>query len=90
MDSPPGLNPLQELAALECVAGRGVRGDRLFYHQENYNGQITFFSSKVFEQVCQQLGVSDRSARAHATERDITKLLIISGLYANTISHEKP
>lgn len=58
---PAGKNPLEELAAIECVAGRGVRGDRFFDYKEDYKGQITFFASEVFEQVCQDLGVRGKT-----------------------------
>lgn len=46
---------------MECVAGRGIRGDRFFDFKANYKGQITFFASEVFTAICQQLGVTDKS-----------------------------
>ena len=46
---------------MSCVAGRGIEGDRFFDHKENYKGQITFFSSEVFEEICSQLGVPGKS-----------------------------
>lgn len=58
---PAGTNPLLELAVIECVAGRGIRGDRFFDYKDDYAGQITFFSNEVFEQVCQDLGLCGRS-----------------------------
>lgn len=58
---PAGTNPLQEFAVIDCVSGHGVRGDRFFDYQKNYKGQITFFSSEVFEQVCHELGFPQRS-----------------------------
>ena len=45
---------------VECVAGKGLRGDRYFNHKESYKGQITFFSSEVFEAACAHVGISDR------------------------------
>lgn len=56
-----GENPLLEVNEIECLAGRGIRGDRFFDYRENYKGQITFFSSEVFKEVCNSLGVSDKS-----------------------------
>jgi len=44
-----GEYPVVEVAEIECVAGRGIRGDRFFDFKENYKGQITFFSWEVFE-----------------------------------------
>jgi hypothetical protein len=54
---PPGENPLIEQAELCCVAGRG---DRFFDYKENYKGQISFFSSQVFAEVCHRLGVAGK------------------------------
>jgi MOSC domain-containing protein YiiM len=67
-----GKNPLLELAVIECVAGRGVRGDRFFDYKEDYKGQITFFSSEVFEHVCWELGISGRSSAL--TRRNVITL----------------
>jgi MOSC domain-containing protein YiiM len=46
-----------EIPEAECVAGRGLRGDRYFDHKEDYKGQITFFSLDVFDQLCGTLQV---------------------------------
>lgn len=55
-----GMNPLQKMFEIECVAGRGIRGDRFFDYKEDYKGQITFFSIQVFEDVCLTLGISGK------------------------------
>jgi len=55
-----GTNPAQKMLEIECVARRGVRGDRFFDYKEDYKGQITFFSIEVFEDVCQTLGISGK------------------------------
>jgi len=71
---PPGEHVLVEVDAVECVAGRGIRGDRFFDYQANYKGQITFFSIEVFRDVCKLLGVEDRSpgaARRNVVTRGI-------------------
>ena len=57
-----GKNPLHGVDEMECVAGRGVWGDRFFDYKQDYNGQITFFSQEVFEEVCRSLGVNIQSA----------------------------
>jgi MOSC domain-containing protein YiiM len=46
---------------VECVAGKGLFGDRYFGFKENYKGQVTFISSEVFEEVCSKLGVTGKS-----------------------------
>jgi len=44
---PPGENLIVEVPEVECVAGRGLRGDRFFDFKENYKGQITFLRGKL-------------------------------------------
>jgi MOSC domain-containing protein YiiM len=51
-----GENPMTEVQGLECLAGRGVRGDRFLDYRENYKGQITFFAMEVYRAICQKLG----------------------------------
>jgi MOSC domain-containing protein YiiM len=58
---PAGEHPLIEVTEVECVAGRGLRGDRFFDFRDHYKGQITFFAQEVFDEVCRQLGVTGRS-----------------------------
>ncbi|MGA2834821.1 MAG: hypothetical protein ABSE55_17295 [Terracidiphilus sp.] len=57
----PGGHPLVEKMEVSCVAGRGIEGDRFFDYKENYKGQITFFSSDVFAEICGQLGATGKS-----------------------------
>jgi MOSC domain-containing protein YiiM len=61
---PPAGNPIVEMTEIECVAGRGLRGDRFFDFKENYKGQITFFAWETYEAICRELGVRDRSPSA--------------------------
>ena len=58
----PGTNPNSKVRQIECVAGRGIVGDRFFDYQDDYKGQITFFSMDVFRDVCNQLGIQELSA----------------------------
>jgi MOSC domain-containing protein YiiM len=50
-----------EVPVIECVARRGIRGDRYFDFKDDYKGQITFFSLDVFDQLCTKLGLHDCS-----------------------------
>ena len=59
---PPGEHSIREVDRLECVAGRGVRGDRFFDHEKNFRGQITFFADEVYARMQQELGVEDQPA----------------------------
>ena len=58
----PGAFPIIEVGEVECVAGRGLAGDRFFNFKENYKGQVTFFSAEVFEDICRRLGVNGKLA----------------------------
>ncbi len=60
-EQPPGNHPTLEVTAIECVAGRGIKGDRFFDFKENYKGQATFFSQEVFLALCADLKVSGKS-----------------------------
>lgn len=55
-----GEHPVIEVDALECVAGRGVRGDRFFDYKDDFKGQITFFADEVYRELEAQFGVCDR------------------------------
>ena len=44
-----GEYPIVPADQIECVAGRGIRGDRFFDYKENYKGQITFFAMEVLK-----------------------------------------
>jgi len=54
-----GQNPTIEVDVLECVAGRGIRGDRFFDHKPDYEGQITFFTMEAFEALRQAVGAPE-------------------------------
>lgn len=58
---PAGNNPIIEVAEIECVAGRGIRGDRFYDYKENYKGQITFFAMEVHDALCRELKLTDKS-----------------------------
>ena len=54
---PAGQNPVVEVTQIECVAGRGIRGDRFFDFKAGYKGQITFFSLEVLADLCRELNL---------------------------------
>ncbi|MEM6885235.1 MAG: molybdenum cofactor biosysynthesis protein, partial [Verrucomicrobiota bacterium] len=76
---PAGTHQIIEHDEIECVAGKGVMGDRFFDYKEDYKGQITFFSMDVFEALCQKLGV--KGAAPSATRRNV----VISGVDLNSL-----
>jgi MOSC domain-containing protein YiiM len=57
---PPGNYAAVELDRIECVAGKGVTGDRYFGHSDGYKGQITFFEEETYQDLRLQFGVWDR------------------------------
>lgn len=75
----PGQHPIQEVAAVECVAGQGLKGDRYFGHQANFKGQITFFAWEVYRDLCDRLGVTDKPPAA------LRRNVITEGLDLNAL-----
>ncbi len=61
---PAGQHPVLEVDEIECVAGRGIRGDRFFDYRPDYKGQITFFSVAVFEALRRELKLPQAEAGA--------------------------
>lgn len=57
---PAGQEPIFEVPSVECVAGRGLRGDRFFDFKDDYKGQITFFAWEVYEDLCRHLGIHNK------------------------------
>jgi MOSC domain-containing protein YiiM len=70
---PPGTYPILEANEIECVAGRGIRGDRYFDFKQNYKGQFTFFSMDVLGAMRSELNLPD--AQPAATRRNV----VVSG-----------
>jgi MOSC domain-containing protein YiiM len=70
----PDEFPMIEAATIECVASRGIRGDRYFDFKDDYKGQITFFALEVFDELCGALQVQDcspGSVRRNVFTRDV-------------------
>lgn len=61
---PAGNHPTVEVDSAECVAGRGLRGDRFFGHRPDYRGQVTFFAAETFAELCRALGLHGASPGA--------------------------
>ena len=70
----PDTHPMIEISEIECVAGRGIRGDRYFDFKDDYKGQITFFSAEVFHELCSAMQIHDCSpalARRNVITRSV-------------------
>lgn len=59
-EKPAGEAPTIECAEVECVTGKGLKGDRFFGWKEDFKGQVTFFAEEVWERLCEQLQVADK------------------------------
>lgn len=96
---PAGEHPIVAAERIECVAGRGIRGDRFFDYKENYKGQITFFDMEVFEALRDELNLPD--AQPEATRRNafvrgadlpslVGKQFEVQGLHFEGVEESKP
>ncbi|HMP83831.1 MAG TPA: molybdenum cofactor biosysynthesis protein [Verrucomicrobiota bacterium] len=65
---PAGDHPIRLVQQIECVAGRGIRGDRFYDFKEDYKGQITFFAMEVLEALRIELKLP--RAQPQATRRN--------------------
>ena len=62
---PAGVSPIVEVPEIECVAGRGIRGDRYFDHKPDYKGQITFFEIETHRHLCDEFAVFDKGPEVY-------------------------
>ena len=76
---PAGKHSIHEVRELQCVAHRGIVGDRFFDHKDNYKGQITFFSWETFEQL--RVAVHSPDAKPSAMRRNV----LVSGIDLNSL-----
>lgn len=44
-------NGITEVDEIECVAGKGLRGDRYFGYRPDFKGQVTFFDAEIVDEV---------------------------------------
>ncbi len=78
----PDNFPLVEVPEIECVAGRGIKGDRFYDYKDDYKGQITFFSFDIFEKLRLHFGLADKSPGA------LRRNVITSGIDLNDLIGE--
>ena len=75
--------PLTEAHRIECVAGRGIRGDRFFDYRHNYKGQITFFSQEVFDRLSAAFPFVDKGPGV------LRRNVVVSGADLNALIGEE-
>jgi len=49
-------HPTPSLESAECVAGKGVKGDRYFGYADDWKGQLTLFDGAIIDAVAERLG----------------------------------
>ena len=57
---PPSNHPLIAVDTVNCVAGKGLLGDRFFDYKPNYKGQVTLFDFSVYQAMCKELDIYDK------------------------------
>jgi len=57
-------HPIVAVPEVDCVAGRGLKGDRFFDYKRNYKGQVSFFAWEVYEAICGALSVAGKPPSA--------------------------
>ncbi|MDP1579936.1 MAG: molybdenum cofactor biosysynthesis protein [Candidatus Didemnitutus sp.] len=77
--SPAGEHAIVAVEQVECVAGRGLRGDRFLDYKPDYKGQITFFAMEVFEALRTAVGAPDTSPSA------VRRNVLTRGVDLNTL-----
>ncbi len=68
-----------EVESVDCVAGKGLKGDRFFGFKEDYKGQVTFFSQAVFEDMRSRFEVDE------ANPAWFRRNVLVDGVDLNTL-----
>ena len=56
----PHTHEMESQDSVECVAGKGIWGDRYFDHKPDYKGQMTFFADEVWSALCREFSVQSQ------------------------------
>ena len=71
--------PMVAASEAECIAGKGLFGDRFFEHKSAYKGQVTFFALEVYQHLEETL------PRAHGSPEIFRRNIITSGIDLNRL-----
>ena len=58
---PAAEHPIIEVPEVDCISGRGLRGDRFFDYKDSYKGQVTFFAWETYQEICLALAVEGKT-----------------------------
>ena len=75
----PLQNPILEPETIECVMGRGIRGDRYYHLKEHHKGQVTFFEWETFSKLCNHFELD------HLTPSNMRRNIITEGVELNQL-----
>ena len=77
---PAGEHPMLVVpAAAECVAGRGIIGDRFFDYRPDYKGQVTLFAAEVLE------ALRETFARPYLPATALRRNVVVAGVDLNAL-----
>ena len=79
---PAGDCPMIEIDEVECVAGKGLVGDRFFEYKPDFKGQVTFFAWEVYHDLCLKFDLVD------APPSIFRRNVIVEGVDLNTLIGE--
>lgn len=79
---PAADHPMRELDRVECVAGRGLRGDRFFAYRPDYKGQVTLFARETWDALGSEFGCTEKSPAV------LRRNLLVSGIDLNLLIGE--
>lgn len=64
-------HPVHAVDSVDCVAGRGIRGDRFFDYKPDYKGQITFFVWETLQMLWAEFELPVAQRDPTATRRNV-------------------
>jgi MOSC domain-containing protein YiiM len=65
--------------SVNCVAGKGIEGDRFFDYKDDFKGQVTFFSSEVAD------ALRETMADAYFDNSAFRRNIIVRGVDLNAL-----
>ena len=68
---PAGNHPVVGVPEIECLAGRGIRGDRFLDFKPDYKGQVTFFAWENLIRMWDDLQIPGASRNPAACRRNV-------------------
>ncbi|MGJ8640742.1 MAG: MOSC domain-containing protein [Opitutaceae bacterium] len=74
---------IESVDSIECIAGRGIIGDRYFDHKEDFKGQITFFDWSIYQRIKNDFDL------ANLDPSKFRRNVLVEGIDLNTLIGER-